>query len=189
LAVLVVSCGHSPQTQFFTLAAVRQDGARRTFAGAPVQVRAVHIPAYLDRPERVVGRSQQRLDIMETQQWGGPLDDMIRRVLTEDLTERLPPGMVVAANVPAPSGSQGVVIDIEEFRPDASSEVVLDASWVVLGNAAPSAQGAQANQTIQRGQQRLQMGSGIGADAQVAAMSTLLGRLADAIAATLRTSP
>ncbi|MGH8257656.1 MAG: PqiC family protein [Steroidobacteraceae bacterium] len=178
-AALIAGCGRSPNTQFFTLAPTRPDSTRRTFAGAPVQVRAVHIPAYLDRPQRVIGRSPQRLDILETQQWGGPLDDMIRRVLTEDLATRLGPDSVVPANVPAPPGSRGLVVDIEEFQPDASGAVLLDASWVVRGNAR---QGVQ-------GQQRLQVASGTGADAQVQAMSTLLGRLADAIGAALGPSP
>ena len=180
LTLLVTGCGHSPPTQFFTLAAVRPDTAQRSYAGAPLQVRAVHIPAVLDRPERVVARSPQRLDILETQQWGGPLDDMIRRVLSRDLTTRLPAGMVLLANAPA-AGSRGIVIDIQEFQPETGGNVVLDASWVVIG-------AGQGNQPITRGQRRLQLHSGAGADAQVAAMSALLGQLADAIVASLKST-
>ncbi|HEX4025678.1 MAG TPA: PqiC family protein [Steroidobacteraceae bacterium] len=199
LAMLLAGCGHSPPTRFFTLAAVRADAAQRAFAGAPVQVRAVHIPAVLDRPERVVGRSPQQLDIVETQQWGAPLDDMIRRVLSQDLSARLPAGMVLMARAPASLGTRGVVVDIQEFQPDAGGNVVLDASWVVLG-AVPAAQGGQqahglgrnstsspqADQPIARGARRWQLPGGAGADAQVAGMSALLGRLADAIAASVR---
>jgi len=212
LAVLAAGCGRSPRTQFFTLAAVRPDTAQRSFAGAPLQVRAVHIPAVLDRPERVTARSPQRLDIIETQQWGGPLDDMIRRVLSRDLTIRLPAGMVLLANAPG-AGSRGIVVDIQEFEPEADGNVVLDASWVVLGATAPGssepssgggalshlfgggrgqaakpASAGQGNQPSARGQRRLRLHSGAGADAQVAAMSTLLGQLADAIVASLKST-
>jgi hypothetical protein len=180
LVTLLAGCGRSPPTQFFTLAPVRPDNARSAFAGAPVQVRAVHIPAVLDRPERVLGRSQQRLDIVETQQWGAPLADMIRRVVSQDLSARLPAGMVLMARAPASPGTRGVVVDIQEFQPDASGNVVLDASWVVLGGSTATT-GAQ-------GARRWQVPGGAGVDAQVAAMSALLGRLADAIAASVTAS-
>jgi hypothetical protein len=185
LAVPLGGCGHSPPTRFFTLAAVRPDGARGTFAGAPLQVRAVHIPAVLDRPERVVGRSAQQLDIIQTQQWAGPLDDMIRRALTQDLSAQLPPGMVVSASVPAPPGTRAVVIDIQEFQPEAGGNVVLDASWVLLGGA----QNTQGTQGGARGSRRWQLRAGSAADAQVGAMSALLERLAEAIAASARSAP
>jgi len=211
LTVLAAGCGRSPPTQFFTLAAVRPDTTRRSLAGTPVQVRAVHIPAVLDRPERVVARSRQRLDILETQQWGGPLEDMIRRVLSRDLATRLPAGMVLLANAPA-AGSRGIVIDIQEFQPEADGNVVLDAGWVVLGattqgssqassggkggalshllggSHGQTAAAGQGNQPVERGQRRLRLHSGAGADAQVAAMSTLLGQLADAIVASFKST-
>jgi uncharacterized lipoprotein YmbA len=176
LLVGLAGCGRSPPTQFFTLAPVRPDRPQRLLVGAPLQVRAVHIPAVLDRPERVVGRSQQRLDILQTQQWGAPLADMIRRVLSEDLAARLPAGMVLMADAPQVPRSRGVVVDIQEFQPDAGGQVVLDAGWVLLG-----AQGGRGDQRL-----RLHISAGSRADAQVRAMSTLLGRLADAIAASVR---
>jgi uncharacterized lipoprotein YmbA len=192
LAAGLAGCGRSPPTQFFTLAPVRPDRPQRLLVGAPLQVRAVHIPAVLDRPERVVGRSPQRLDILQTQQWGAPLADMIRRVLSEDLAARLPAGMVLMADAPQTPHTRGVVVDIQEFQPDAGGRVVLGAGWVLLG-----AQGGQGDRGQSRGQSaaaatradqrlRLHIDAGSGADAQVRAMSTLLGRLADAIAASVR---
>jgi len=175
---LLVGCGRSPRTEFFTLGALRADRAAGVFAGRPVQVRAVHIPGVLDRPERVLRRSGQRLDIQEDQQWGAPLADMIRRVLTEDLVSRLPAGMVFAQSAPADADTRGLVIDIQEFQADSKGQVVLDASWVLLGG--------QPAHPLTRGRQHFEQAGGPVADSQVAAMSALLGRMADAIAAVLK---
>jgi uncharacterized protein len=175
---LVASCGRSPPTQFFTLAPVRADQPARRFAGSPVQVRAVHIPAELDRPQRVVQSSPDRLEILELQRWGGPLNDMVRQILTEDLMTRLPPGMVLAADMPAGPDARGIVVDISEFQPEPAGRVVLEASWSVLTG--------QAGQPGARAGRRFEINSAVSADAQVAAMSQLIGQLADAIAATLQ---
>jgi uncharacterized lipoprotein YmbA len=132
-AVGLAACGHSPPTHFFTLAPVRADPPDTHFAGAPVQVRAVHIPAMLDRQQLVSESGRDQVDVHQFDQWGGPLDEMMRRVLSEDLQARLPAGMVVAPKAPAPPGTRGLVIDVQEFEPAAGGKVVLDASWTLLG--------------------------------------------------------
>jgi uncharacterized protein len=176
-AGLLGGCGHSPPTQFFTLTPVRADAAQRSYAGSPVQVRAVHIPATLDRPERVVETTRDRLDILEQQRWGGPLADMVRRTLTEDLMTRLPAGMVLTEAAPAPPATRGIVVDIVEFQPEPAGLVVLDASWTVIAG--------QSGPPGPRAMRRFQLHAAGGADAEVAAMSQLLGQLADAIVQTV----
>lgn len=176
----LTGCGHSPATQFYTLAAVRPDQPARMFAGSAVQVRAVHIPELLDRLERVSALSAQRLQIDQFQQWGAPLAGMIRRVLTEDLATRLPSGMVLPAQAPGQPGTRGVVVDVQEFGPQPDGGVVLDVGWTLL-NGAPG-------RAPTRGQRRFELPSDPGADAQVAAMGRLLGQLADTIAASLTRS-
>lgn len=185
-ALLLVGCGHSPPTQFFTLMPVRADRARPALVGGPVQVRVVHIPELLDRPERVVQSSQERLDILEQQRWGAPLDGMVRRILTEDLAARLPPGMVLAPEVPAPPNARGVVVDIEEFQPEPERRVVLDVSWSVVGGQSSGQTGPAAADP--REMRRFEVPSSSNADAQVAAMNRLLGQLSDAILASLEHS-
>jgi uncharacterized lipoprotein YmbA len=184
-AVLLISgCGHSPSTQFFTLMPVRPDRQHPPVALGPVQVRVVHIPELLDRPQRVVQSSPERLDIIEQQRWGAPLNDMVRRILTEDLTARLPPGAVLAPEVPAPPGARGIVIYIEEFQPEPEGRVVLEVSWSVLA-AGAGAQRTAAAAAEAREMRRFEVSAASDPDAQVAAMSRLLGQLADAIVATL----
>ena len=181
-ALLAAGCGHSPATQFFTLMPVRPDQPRSTVAGGPVQVRVVHIPELLDRPQRVVQNSQARLDILEQQRWGAPLNDMVRRILTEDLTARLPAGAVLAPEVPSPPNARGVVVDIEEFQPEPEGRVVLDVSWSVVEGPSSQKTAAAADPHEMR---RFEVNAASDPDAEVGAMNQLLGQLADAIVATL----
>lgn len=214
-------CGHSPSTTFFALSAVRPDTPAHVAVAGPLQLRAVHIPELLDRSERVREVSGNRLQIDQFQQWGAPLADMIRRVLSEDLSDRLPAGTVIPPEAPAPPGTRGLVLDVQEFLPQSNGQVLLQATWSVL--AAPQAQpdsqqssggsksqgggthaglldalkksgtggSAQAANpaVLASGTQRLELPAGGSADAEVSAMSRLLGRLADAIAAELNRPP
>ena len=181
--LLAGGCGHSPATQFFTLMPVRSDQPRSAAALNPVQVRVVHIPEMLDRPQRVVQSSPERLEIIEQQRWGAPLNDMVRRILTENLTARLPQGAVLAPEVPAPPMTHGIVVYIEEFQPEPAGRVVLDVSWSLVDGA--GSQHATSAATDPREMRRFEVTAANDPDAQVAAMSRLLGQLADAIVSML----
>ncbi|HWG76193.1 MAG TPA: PqiC family protein [Steroidobacteraceae bacterium] len=180
-ALLLVACGHSPSTQFYLLGAVRASPPLAHFAGSPVQLRAVHIPAVLDRVELVSALPGGRLQIDEFRQWGAPMADMIRNVLSEDLSARLPAGMVAPSQAPAPQGSRGIVVDVLEFQPEADGSVVLNAAWTLLA-AGPSHPALSEQRRLQQ--------SGVGASAgdRVEAMSQLLGQLADALAQSVRSA-
>src|SRR6185437_2978122 len=97
MGLWLCACGRSPSTQFYLLGVVRASPPAAHFVGSPVQLRAVHVPAVLDRVELVSALPGGRLQIDQFRQWGAPMADMIRNVLSQDLTERLPAGMVVPA--------------------------------------------------------------------------------------------
>ena len=176
LALLALAgCASSPPTRFFALDPV-SPGAAAAAAGAsstPVKVDAVHIPPALDRDSMVRGESDNQLQISSQDRWAGDLGEMVRRVLTQDLAQRLPSGMVVAPESPAPADARGLVIDILTFQPQAG-EVVLDADWTLL-------QGTQANPVLRRSAHLTQSATP-SAQGEAEAMSALLGQLADDIA-------
>jgi uncharacterized protein len=177
LLVLTVSaCASSPPTRYFALDPVASTGAAAQGGGmsAPVKIDAVHIPPALDRDSMVRGESDNQLQISSQDRWAGDLGEMIRRVLTQDLAARLPAGMVIAPESPAPPNARGVVVDILTFQPQAG-EVVLDADWTLL-------QGTQSNPVLRRNA-HLTAPAASSAQGQAAAMSTLLGELADSMAA------
>lgn len=178
LALLTLAaCASSPPTRFFTLDPVAPAGDSRTVAGEPIKIDAVHLPPALDRSSLVRGESDNQLSISSQDRWAGDLGEMTRRVLTQNLASRLPSGMVIAPQSPAPPSARGVVIDILTFQPQASGEVVLDADWTLL-------QGTQSNPVLRRSV-HLTASAAPSAQGEAAAMSMLLGQLADSMATDL----
>lgn len=183
LALLTLAaCASSPPTRFYALNPVAADGSPQQAAGTPVKIDAVHIPPALDRNSMVLGESNNQLDISSQDRWAGDLGEMIRRVLTEDLARRLPSGMVIAPESPAPANARGIVVDILTFQPQSSDEgsgkgsgeVTLDADWTIV-------EGTQSNPVLRRSAHLTASADG-SAQSEAAAMSTLLGELADSMA-------
>ncbi|HEY7928692.1 MAG TPA: PqiC family protein [Steroidobacteraceae bacterium] len=179
-ACLLCACAHSPSTQFYLLGIVRTSAPATPFLGSPVQLRAVHIPAVLDRAELVSELPGGRLQIDQFRQWGAPMADMLRSVLSQDLAERLPAGRVISAQAPAPPGTRGIVVDVLELQPEPGDRVVLNAAWTLLGTG-PSHPALYE-------QRRLARPAGGSASAHVEAMNSLLAQLADAIAQSVRSA-
>ncbi len=169
-------CGHSAPTRVFTLAAAGPSNALApSYAGAPFRVDAVRMPAALDRLEVVQQSTAEELKVHDLAHWGAPPGDLARLALTQDLAARLPAGAVIYPDAPKPPGSASLVVDVLAFQRSAQG-YVLDASWTL----APSAQGGA---SVRRELQLTDPGApGVDdAGAEAAALSRLLGRLADAI--------
>jgi uncharacterized lipoprotein YmbA len=183
LILTLTACASSPPTRFFTLEPVAPGGQATGGAadaggagrGQPVKVDAVHIPPALDREAMVRGASGDQLEISSQDRWAGDLGETIRRVLTQNLASRLPAGMVIAPEAPAPASARGLVVDILTFQPQAGGDVVLDADWTLL-------QGTQSNPVLSRSV-HLSAAAAPSAQGEAAAMSNLLGELADRMAA------
>jgi uncharacterized lipoprotein YmbA len=181
LLLVLAGCGSSPPTRFYTLSPVPGSAPAAVSDRRPLKISAVHVPGVLDRNNIIRGEANYQLDISAQDRWGADLGEMIRQTLTEDLQERLPGGMVIAPRSPAPENTRGVVIDVLSFGPDTSGQVTLDATWTLQG-------GSPAQVVLQRpvhlsapAAQR----PATSAAAQAAAMSALLGHLADDIASAL----
>ena len=178
LVLMLAACASSPPTRFFTLEPVGPGAATAAVRGhAPLKVDAVHIPPALDRSSIVRGMSGDQLQISSRDRWAGDLGETIRRVLTQDLASRLPPGMVIAPDAPPPANARGIVVDILTFQPRGAGEVVLDADWTLL-------QGSQSHAVLSRSE-HLTTAAAPTAQGEAAAMSTLLGELADRMTAAI----
>ena len=100
---------------------------------------------------------------------------MLREVLTRDLVRRLPPGSVVLPDEPSPAGTRRIVLDVLRFADDGTGKVVLTGGWSLLP--------AGSDVPVLRQQVHLSDITDSSDYAnQVAAMSRLLGQLADQIA-------
>ena len=164
---MVAGCRSSLPTRFYTLSETSPDTAAPAGVGF-VQVTAVSIPGELDRPEVVRRIGPNQLSISGLNRWAAPLDQIIRRVLSDDLARRVP--------TPAAGKQYPVSVDIHEFYGDDSCNVTLRAAWTVRQAHAAAAQ--PVNEEIQV------PSSGGACPATLAAtMSVAVGQLSDRIVA------
>ena len=172
LMLALTGCS-SPDNKYFTLST--EGGAAPASAAATrtVSVDEVTIPSYLDRPQIVVRQTATQADIREYERWMEPLDSMLRRVLTADLAARLGAGHVL--DRPAKDTAL-IAVTIDEFGQD-GDRAVLRGQWTVK---TAGKDGPGASHSFSREEP---LGKAETPD-MVAAMSRLVGGLADEIAGT-----
>jgi len=171
-AATLASCA-SPDPTFYTLAAV--PGMARPPGSGSIKLRRIGLAGYLDRAQIVRTGGDYRLALAAGERWGEPLGDMIGRILTEDLTQRLPGRTVfTAAGSLTTSSDVNIEIDLQRFDADPADVVTLLAQVAVE----PAQGNGGATEVF-----RLTAPAGSSATpAIVGTMSRLLGELADRIA-------
>ncbi len=131
LCIAIAGCSilSRSKSQFFTLESLP---ASQTvaIAGAPVAIEAIELPPGLDRRGIVVKKTRHELEIRETDQWTDTLETMVLHTFAQNLSERLPPGMVVLPGQPQPSGAiRSFSIFFDELTPGPEPLFILDAQW------------------------------------------------------------
>jgi len=171
------ACGSSPPTRFYILNEIAPATAAPAAAASyqiPVRVEPVAIAPELDRPEIVSRIGLNRVHVAGSDRWAAPLDNQIRRVLSDDLSARLPPGEVADPNEPSAKDPRRLLtIAIDEFYGDDSCAVNLRASWSLTNPQAASQHGTELVQAL---------ASASCAGELPAAMSRALAVLADRLA-------
>jgi uncharacterized lipoprotein YmbA len=161
--LLLAACGDTRESRYFTLSPTPPAAA--TAAGrTPLRLTYLHLPALYDRPQMVRRLGPQAVDIDEFDRWGEPLERMTARILAEDLSLRRPLG---AGPLPPPDQMPRLRVTIDDFMADSSGTARLAGRWREDGRGGDFA--------------FTQPTSGAGPEAMAAAMSALLGRLADEI--------
>jgi uncharacterized protein len=179
LVSVLAGCGSSPPVRYFALESVAPQSSAPVKGTVPIKMGAVQIPPVLDRRPMVRGETDHELTISSQERWASSFGEMVAHVLTEDLKERLSPATVISPNMPAPQNARGLRVSILTFSPDKSGSVVLRADWMLLEGSPPRV-------LMQRAVQAQEPGSQSASD-EAAAMSRLLGKLADQIAAGVAT--
>lgn len=200
LLVLVAGCtlwGSSPKSDFFSLETVpgsEREGTRPV-TGLPLAVERVRLPSAVDRRALVVYRTENRLDILGTQRWAGPLEEMVEHTLAFDLADRLGETMVVLPGHPKPEGGRRMLsILFEELAAGPEPVLVLDAHWT-LQNTEPISDekssggtGRQTETEIARHTRIEEPISSLDGSEIAAGTSRALAKLADSVAAEMRES-
>jgi uncharacterized protein len=183
LVLLVASgwtagCGSSPPSSFYALSA--EEGRVQPAPFHTIKLRRPGIAGYLDRPEIVKGIVDHRLGVADTDRWAAPLDEMLGRVLAEDVEQRLG-GSVVFTEGGAITADPDVTveIDIRRLDVDEAGQVELVADVAMEKGADHAVAGTRVVHLRHRP-------STASTPALITAMSDALGDLADEVAGLLR---
>lgn len=144
-----------------------------------IELRDVRLARALDRPGLPRAAGGTRLTVAGGERWAGPLDEMATQVLARNLAQRLP-GSVVMSERDAIGGDAAVAVSvaIDRFEADAAGQALLSATFAIRRFGGP--------RTPREGRVEESVApAGPGADALVQALSEVLARLADRLAATL----
>jgi uncharacterized lipoprotein YmbA len=179
LVIPLAGCGSSPPSKFYVLTADPVPQRAGAVATNTVALGRVTLPGALDRPQIARRRGANEIVFSEEERWAGPLDDMMRRVLADDLAARLPAGVMLVESSAKPPPGATIALDVSRFDADEAGTVTLVARWEAIGRNG-AALGAPRESTI------VEPGSGKDAAAVVAAMSRAVAALAARIATGLR---
>jgi uncharacterized lipoprotein YmbA len=132
---LPLGCSSSPPLRYYTLNEIAATAPPVAISSQiPVRVEPIVIPQELDRLEIVTRIGPNRLRISESDHWAAPLEDQVRRVLSDDLSTRLPPRELADPNEPAGGGPRRLLsVSISNFLADSSCSVTLRADWMLRG--------------------------------------------------------
>ena len=166
---LVSACANTPENRYLVLSPSPPAGPpAQSRAAAPLRVAAVRLPGLLDRPQLVIRTSAETVDIREYDRWAEPLDQMVPRVLAQDLALR---------TTSLGTGSERrLFVSIDEFATDTAGQSRLVGRWWVL------TPGEDPDRRVERSFSLSVAAAGGQGDQVAAAMSLLVGQLADVIA-------
>ena len=179
---LLVGCQSTPPTRFYTLASVAAPIAEDAKAKkAPaVVIGAVSLPKYLDRPQLVTRPDAYVVALSEFDRWAEPLDDMVARVVVENLGQLLGSDQVfIGSRGRGPERAYQVEIAFYRFDVDDANQARLVARWEIR----------ERDKDRLLASQQTTVGvpvASAGYEAQTAALSAALAQLCREIAEPLR---
>ena len=176
-AALLAACA-SPNPVLYTLAPV--PGTVQSGGPKVVALREIALARYLERSQIVRSSENYQLDVQANDWWGEPLAAMIGRILQQELSQRLPGTSVFGeSGAIAAEADATVEINIQRMDADRSGSVILAAQIAVTFTKArrkPNTRAVRLSAPPATPDLR----------GHVAAMSMVLGQLADTVAAMLR---
>ena len=124
----------TPTTRFYVLtplgAGAGLDGQIERGTPLSLEVAALRLPQYLERPQIVTRSRENRLEFAEYDQWGGNLRKNMIRVLAQNLSQLLatPDIAIVPYRPPAPPDFR-IEVEVMQFERDAGGRVRLSVQW------------------------------------------------------------
>jgi len=177
LAAACVKLGPSKDLSRFFVLAPEPAAAPEVADGPVIGVGPVTLPEYLDRNVLVTRVGPNEVDPAESYWWAEPLEDQVPAVLAQNLAGRL--GASRAVTYPWAADLEPDVTvraQFTRFEADTAGTAHLEAQWWVTAAGSERAGATVISEPV----------SAATPDAEVAALSRLLGRLADEMAAAAR---
>ena len=125
LAGALVGCAAAPENHYYRLSAPATDGVAAASPELSDTAVTVDLPAILDRLQVVEGTGPHTVEIREFDRWAAPLDEMVPRVLSEDLA-------ALNAGRRGPR-SQRLEVHVDEFIAGADGKIHFNGTWSTLG--------------------------------------------------------
>ena len=122
-AGLLAGCSGTPETRYLLLSATHHRTASGGVRASRLTLATVRMPGLLDRPQLVQATSDNTLAVREYDRWAEPLDQMVARVLRENLA--LQPAQAESDR----SRVRRITVDITEFMAVAGGTARLEGSW------------------------------------------------------------
>lgn len=123
LVLASLACASSPEPQFYTLfpaaVPVAPPAAGEALARPPwqIELRRPGLPGYLDRPQIVRHEAREKLELSGAERWAEPLEDMVGRILAQNLAQRLPSARVYTESGAISSSPDArVELEIQRFE-------------------------------------------------------------------------
>lgn len=174
----------TPPARLYVLTAMPPSSAAAAAASganmASLRLRVIGVPRYLDRPQIVTGSEGGLLVLAEFDRWAEPILDGLERVMTADLTARLPQLSVTRANArPELSEIRELLVEVLTLDGAPGKSARLEAEWSLWTGDQRGAGGRWAHdEPVPEADYA----------ALTAAWSRALGRLSDEIARALEAS-
>jgi uncharacterized lipoprotein YmbA len=135
---LLVACSSTPTTQFYKLNSLpsgqQENPAAILGDDIAIGVGPVELPEFLDRPQIVTRKSQNRLEISEFHRWATSFPRDFSRVLAKNISTLLPTNRVEiypwADNF---SPIYQIKLEVEQFDGRLGEQVFLRVIWSVVG--------------------------------------------------------
>lgn len=184
LATLLSGCigGASPGIKFYILNPV--DGQPLQGAEADVthvEVTAVRLPQYLERPQIVTRTDDNRIDLSEYNQWGGNLRKNMTRTLSINLSRLLNTSNITVIpyrGIAKPD--YRIEIDVLKFEKDHDQKVRLSAHWRITSGTAEEIIATRISEL-----ESAAVDGTANYESTVKAMTELYGKLSEIIAKTI----
>ena len=95
-----------------------------------LEITALRLPQYLEKPQIVTRTSENRLELAEYHQWGGDLRKNMNRVFARNMSALLSsPHVAVAPFRRSTSPDFRVEVDVMQFEADSFGQVRFSAQW------------------------------------------------------------